>query len=132
MIEIKNLTCGYGKEKVVSEISRSFNCGEIVSVIGPNGAGKSTFLKTIGGITPALLGEICINGKNIKDIKKKELAKFISYLPQGIIIPDMTVEQLVLHGRFPYTSYLRGYSKEDYKFLNKSLEITGLSELRKL
>ena len=45
-------------------------------------------------------------------------------------MPDRTVEQLVLHGRFPYTSYLRGYSKEDYKFLNKSLEITGLTGLK--
>ena len=130
MIELKNLTCGYGKEKIVSEVSRKFKRGEIVSVIGPNGAGKSTLLKTIGGIIPGLFGEVYVNGKNTKDFKKKELAKYIAYLPQGRIVPDMTVEQLVLHGRFPYTSYLKGYSKEDYEFFEKSLEITGLSELR--
>ena len=128
MIRVRNLNCGYGNNLILEKISCEFHKGEIISVIGPNGAGKSTFLKTLGKIIPKLSGEILINGQNTEDMKSKELSKNISFLAQGQEIPDMTVFQMVLHGRFPYTSYPKGYSKEDYEYAKKAIKVTGISD----
>ena len=52
MIEVCNLSAGYGKTEVLHNISLSASCGEITTVIGNNGCGKSTLLKSIVGLLP--------------------------------------------------------------------------------
>ncbi len=47
ILEINNLTSGYGDLPVLHEVSLSVNKGEIYSILGANGAGKSTLLRTI-------------------------------------------------------------------------------------
>jgi len=60
----------------------------------------------------------------------QELARRIAYMPQSRNVPDITVERLVLHGRFPYLSYPRRYRKEDRDKVSQALEWVGLSALR--
>ena len=50
MIELKNISAGYGRERILDSISLTVPEGKLVSVIGANGSGKSTLLKTIVGI----------------------------------------------------------------------------------
>ncbi|MBQ3815618.1 MAG: ABC transporter ATP-binding protein, partial [Clostridia bacterium] len=60
MLEVKNLSAGYGERTIVSGVSLSVAAGEILTLIGPNGSGKSTLLKTLCGQLPPLAGEITI------------------------------------------------------------------------
>lgn len=86
MIEIKNLTKSYVKDKkAVDNISFDVLDGEIFAFIGHNGAGKTTTIKSIVGILDFDCGNILINGKSIKDDAinaKKEIA----YVPDN---PDL-------------------------------------------
>ena len=128
MLELNRISAGYGKQTVLDGISVDFEKGKLTSIIGVNGCGKSTLLKAILGILSLSSGEIFIDGENLLTISRNEIAKKIAYLSQGKNIPDMTVEQMVLHGRFPYLSYPRRYSSHDREVAIKAMETVGVAE----
>ncbi len=129
MLELKNVSAGYGNENVLCGVTVSFEKGRLTSVIGVNGCGKSTLLKSILGILPLTGGEIAVDGSDLRSLRGNEIAKRIAYLSQGKSTPDMTVGQMVLHGRFPYLSYPRRYGKADRAIAEKAMEDTGVSHL---
>ena len=53
----------------------------------------------------------------------------MAYLAQSRQVPDITVERLVLHGRFPYLGYPRRYRKEDYAIADAAMKTLGVAEL---
>ncbi|MGN0596008.1 MAG: ABC transporter ATP-binding protein [Ruminiclostridium sp.] len=130
MIELKNISVNYGKTEVLRELSLSTSKGKLISVIGVNGSGKSTLLKAIMGIVPLKSGEITVDNFHTAEMSRRELAKKIAYLAQGKSVPDMTVGQMVLHGRFPHLSYPRRYSEKDRQIADNALEQAGISHLR--
>ena len=129
MIDIKNITAGYGKTEILKQLSLSLEKGKLTSIIGPNGSGKSTLLKSLLGIVDRNSGEIIIDGVNISSMKRGDVAKKLSYLSQEKSSPDMTVGELVLHGRFPYLKYPRGYSENDKKAARLAISRIGIGEL---
>ena len=128
MLEFKNITSGYGKSPFLKDISVSFEKGRLTSVIGPNGSGKSTLLKTAVGIVTPDSGELFADGESLTKMKHKETARIIAYLSQGKGTPDMTVEQLVLHGRFPHLGYPRRYNEKDRRAAFDAMEKTGVAD----
>ena len=129
MLELKNVSSGYAKQTVLDGVTSSFGKGRLTGVIGVNGSGKSTLLKAALGILPISQGEIKIDGENLSSMSRNGIAKKIAYLPQGRNTPDMTVEQMVLHGRFPYLSYPRRYSSRDKEVARDAMETVGIAEL---
>ena len=129
MLEIKNVTAGYGKRAVLNDVSVAFEKGKLTSIIGVNGCGKSTLLKAILGILPLSSGEIVIDGKELRSMSRIEIAQSVAYLAQGKNTPDMTVEQMVLHGRFPYLSYPRRYREADREIARKAMDAVGILHL---
>lgn len=131
MLEIKNLSVSYGKKEVLKNLSLSFEKGKITSLIGPNGCGKTTLLNYISGIIPQKKDTFFINGCDSFYLKRKERARKIAYLIQGKNIPDMTVENLVLHGRYPHTAFGGAYSKDDKLIAFEAMEKLHISHLAK-
>ena len=129
MIEIKNLSAGYREKEVLHGICVCLERGKLTSVIGVNGSGKSTFLKTIVGISSCFDGEICLDGENVSNIKRNERAKKIAYLSQGSHVPNMTVSELVLSGRFPHLSYPRIYTERDREIAVAAMQRLGIASL---
>lgn len=128
MIELKHLTVGYGDKPVLRDLCLTFPRGQVTVLLGPNGCGKSTLLKAIPGAADRLSGELLVDGQSIDAFTPRELAKRVSYLPQTRRVPDMTVERLVLHGRFPYLRYPRRYSREDSAIARAAMEQLGILE----
>ena len=128
MIELNAVSAGYGKHTVLKDVSVAFETGKLTSIIGINGCGKSTLLKVILGMLPSS-GEITIDGSKLGNMTRNEIARKIAYLAQGKNTPDMTVEQLVLHGRFPHLNYPRRYTKQDRAIAFSAMEQVGIAEL---
>ena len=101
----------------------------MTSIIGPNGAGKSTLLSAITRLIDFEDGGIEIENKSISDYKSNELAKKLSILKQSNHTElNITVEQLVNFGRFPYS---KGHLKqEDKEQVEYALELLQLKEIR--
>ncbi|MGN0578183.1 MAG: ABC transporter ATP-binding protein [Ruminiclostridium sp.] len=129
MIEIKRLCAYYGKNEVLKDFSLHIEKGRLISLVGVNGSGKSTLLKAAAGIIAPCSGEILVDGINTAELPRKMLAQKIAYLPQGKGVPDMTVGQMVLHGRFPHLSYPRRYSERDKEIAVSAMEKLGISGL---
>ena len=102
MLEVEQLTSGYGMVKILWGVSFKINEKEIVSIIGPNGAGKTTLVRTIAGLLPAKTGTVRFKGENIQNLPPYEIVKKgITLIPEGReIFPRMTVEENVRLGAY--------------------------------
>lgn len=128
MIELSHISTGYGIKIILNDVSVALEKGKLTSIIGANGCGKSTLLKTILGIIPSKSGNVTIDGIRLKEMSRNDIARRIAYLSQGKNTPDMTVEQLVLHGRFPHLSYPRRYTDQDRVIAVGVMEQMGIVE----
>ena len=122
MLELRHLDVGYTGRPVLRDISLSFETGKVTVLLGPNGCGKSSLLKTALGLLPRQGGEIFYDGTELGTMKPNQVARKAAYLSQSRTIPRITVQRMVLHGRFPYLSYPRHYRPEDYAMVRASLE----------
>ena len=127
-IEISDVSTSYDRKTVLSNINLSLHNGRLYGLLGPNGAGKSTLFKSVLGLIKPDRGSITINGVDIKNFKDK-----IAYIPQKEDIDwsfPATVVDIVLMGRLPYLSRMRGYSAGDYKMADDALERVGMLTYR--
>lgn len=67
MIELKQLTTGYARDKpIMRDFCYTFQDNKIYGVLGESGKGKTTLLKTIAGLIPSLGGKVVVNGQKVK------------------------------------------------------------------
>jgi branched-chain amino acid transport system ATP-binding protein len=102
MLEVTNVSSGYGMVQILWNVSFKIKEKEIVSIIGPNGAGKTTLVKTIAGLISAKTGTIRFNGENVEKLPPYEIVKRgITMVPEGReIFPRMTVEENIRLGAY--------------------------------
>jgi urea transport system ATP-binding protein len=94
VLEIADLSSGYGEAVVLRDVSLSIRPGEIFALLGKNGMGKSTLLKTVLGFLPAMRGKITLFGEDVTSLPTHLIArKAIAYTPQEqTLFQDLTVE----------------------------------------
>ena len=119
MLELRNLTAGYGGKPILRDISLSFPRGAVTAIVGPNGSGKSTLLKAAAGLLLPTSGTVTA---------PEPRARYVAYLPKSRPQPEMTALRLVLHGRFPWLSWPRQYRDEDLRIARSALEQLGVAE----
>lgn len=129
MIELNHVSAGYGKAEILHDITLTLPEGKITTLLGVNGCGKSTLLKTLVRLLPLTSGTVTADGIPVDTYLPSELAKKIAYLPQNRSIPDMTVSQMVLHGRFAHLSYPRIYRKQDIAAAERAMQTLGIADL---
>lgn len=129
MMELKNITAGYGGPLVLKDISLEFGNSKVTVLVGPNGCGKSTLLRVAARLMPPDSGEVLIDGLDGRTLTAKEFARHVALLPQSRATPEISVGALVLHGRFPYLGYPRRYSARDRQAARQAMELAGVSEL---
>ena len=102
ILEVTNLTAGYGEMDILHDVHIKVEEGQIVSVIGPNGAGKSTLLKTIFGLLKPRSGKILFKDEDITGLQPDRVArKGISYVPQvENVFPSLTIQENFEMGAF--------------------------------
>ena len=102
MLEIKNLSAGYGSFQALFDVSLSVKAGASIAVIGPNGAGKTTLLRAISRLIDATSGEMSMEGRRYNDIPSHEVVSLgIAQVPEGRrLFPRLTVEDNLMMGAF--------------------------------
>ena len=80
MIELKELTLGYGQRTLLETVNARITGGQLVALLGRNGTGKSTLLRAMMGLEKPQSGEITLQGKNIASLKPEKLARNISFV----------------------------------------------------
>ena len=100
MLQLEHVHSGYGRVKIISDVSLHVDEGEIVTIIGPNGAGKSTLLKTISGLLRCSGGRILLNGVDISRLPPdKIVALGIIQVAEGRqVIAELTVRENLMIG----------------------------------
>ncbi|MDR1065411.1 MAG: ABC transporter ATP-binding protein [Oscillospiraceae bacterium] len=103
MLEIENLSAGYGNVQVLRDVSLSVDEGRIVALLGANGAGKTTLLNAIYGLHKPSSGTVVFRGRRIDDMPgDKIIEQGIAYLPEGgRLFPDMSVKENLEMGAYP-------------------------------
>lgn len=128
MIELKNVSVGYGEKKIVENVSAKFPDGEFICILGRNGSGKTTLLKAMAGIQ-GCSGQILLDGRDIGQMTRIERAKEVAYMPQVRQIPSIDAETLISHGRFPHLGFSRIMSLKDRKTLLRAAETASVLDI---
>lgn len=119
-IELKNISKSFKKEKVLDDISYTFNEKRIYGIVGANGSGKSVLLKVLAGLYKASSGEVLFDGENYQ--QEKIFPHFIgAAIEYPGFINDLTGwENLLL-----LAGIKKFIGKEE---INEILEVVGLSK----
>ena len=129
MIEARNIVKRYGDLEVLRGVNLDVAQGEIVSIVGPSGAGKTTLLQIIGTLETPNGGEVRYDGKNVLELKDRELARFrnsnIGFVFQfHQLLPEFTMLENVA-----IPALLGGHSRNDaYARAKQLLERMHLAE----
>ena len=102
MLKIRNLDAGYGKLRVLKNISLHVDGGEIVAMIGANGAGKTTLLHTIAGLVRPVAGEIEFQGQDCRRLAPQDIVALGCVLvPEGRqVFATLSVEENLILGGY--------------------------------
>lgn len=131
MLELKDLTCGYGAKIIIKDVSFRVEDKELAGIIGPNGSGKTTLLRAITRVLKPMKGTVFLEGRDIWRMRFNELARKIAVVPQSFGGTDMSVEDFVLLGRTPHLGRLQFFeSKDDLKIAEKCMRLTDTFKLK--
>lgn len=105
LLEVNQISAGYGRSEVLHKLSLSVFPGEIVALIGANGAGKTTVLMTVSGFVKVRSGEIRLSGEDIHELSSSQrVIDGIIHVPEGRkIFPRLTVLENLELGAFLQT-----------------------------
>ena len=117
MLELNNLTAGYGSFQALFSVNLEVKKGEAIAVIGPNGAGKTTLLRTISGMLPVQSGNLSMEGTSLKDVPPYRIIDFgIAHVPENRrLFSSMSIEDNLRMGAF--TPNARPHYEERLDFI---------------
>jgi iron complex transport system ATP-binding protein len=119
ILEAKNISYSINTKAILKDVNLSFKEKTFYGILGPNGAGKSTFADIICGIKNDYSGNVLIKGKNIKSISLKEIAKYVSLVPQNFYLDfPFSIKEILLMGRHPHKKTFKTYSEKDYEMVD--------------
>lgn len=95
LVELRNLTFGYGERVIVDDISLSVPRGRVTALMGASGGGKTTLLRLIGGQVRAQRGELLFDGQDVTTMRQEAMyaaRRRMGMLFQfGALFTDMSV-----------------------------------------
>jgi branched-chain amino acid transport system ATP-binding protein len=99
VLELENITAGYGDTVVLRDVSLAVPDAKVVALLGPNGAGKTTLLRVAAGLIKPMSGRVVLNGRDVTGRKPYYMSRQgLCNLPEGRgIFPSLTVrDNLIL------------------------------------
>ncbi|MBS0376865.1 MAG: ABC transporter ATP-binding protein [Proteobacteria bacterium] len=129
VLECRELSAGYGRRKVLKDLSLRFARGRVTAVVGPNGCGKSTLLRVLAGLMAPNAGAVWLGGHTLQQLEPRERARQLAWLAQTAEVTDLTARDMVSLGRFARTGWLNQHDGKDEAAVARALEATGALHL---
>ena len=129
MIELHDLSIGYGDRTLLSEVEATIEKGKLTALIGRNGTGKSTLLRAIAGLNRRYSGRILLGGRPAADTRTAEMARTLAFVTtERTRIANLKCEDVVAIGRAPYTNWIGRMQKADTEIVMRSLASVGMED----
>lgn len=129
-LEVCNGSFGYGKHRILKDISFEVPDNTIMTILGPNGVGKTTLLKCIMGFLKWNEGENYIDGKPLSSYPSQVFWQRTSYVPQAKRnVFSYDVIDAVIMGLNSKQNFFSMPKKEDYEKARKLLEKMDIGKL---
>lgn len=129
LLHAKNLSVGYtegnAQHILFEQVDLELRAGELVCFMGANGIGKSSLIRTIAGLQKPLTPLALSRGRGEIDPKKISVV-----LTDRISAVNMTVEELVALGRYPYLDWNIKLSDEDISIIENAIRDTHIQNIR--
>ena len=127
VVDVKNLTVGYGDVVVLQNISFSVSSGEIFVILGGSGCGKSTLLKHMIGLYTPFRGDVLIFGESMvnssEDEKRKLMRRFGVTYQGGALFGSLTVAENIA---LPLEEYTTKTPAEINEVVQQKLAVVNL------
>lgn len=93
LLEVEDLSAGYGAVRVLREVSLGVAAGGVLGVLGANGAGKSTLMRAIAGLIPLAAGRVVLDGRDVSRLSAAaRVREGIALVPEGrLLFPSLSV-----------------------------------------
>lgn len=129
-LSLQDIQFGYGRVKVLDDLSLDVPQQSITALLGPNGSGKTTILNLLLGILRPWSGSVRVLGDPIEGMDRRQLSRRLGLVPQQEQAPfALSVTEWVVLGRAPYLHLLQQPTAEDRRAARKSLLEVGLEGL---
>ena len=131
LLEAQHLHLAYDRREIVHDLSLTLPEGRITIIVGANGSGKSTLLRGMSRLLTPTGGGVVLDGRDMRSLRGKELARRLGLLPQSSIAPDgVTVRELVSRGRFPHQGLIPQWTEQDEQAVAEALAATRTDTLQ--
>jgi zinc/manganese transport system ATP-binding protein/zinc transport system ATP-binding protein len=130
-IVLENVSCGYQRGRVLTDVDLRIPHGQFVGLIGPSGAGKTTLLRTMVGLVPRVDGRVEVSGR---PVTSGSPPANVGYVPQVGMIDwtfPVTVENVVVMGKQRQMGWLPWASRQDKRDVAAILDRLGIGQLAK-
>jgi iron complex transport system ATP-binding protein len=130
-LRVRDLNFGYSSQEIFERMSFTIEPGAMVALLGANGVGKTTLLNLLSGLLRPRRGEVIVNGQDVTAWRRRDLARFVSLVPQLLETPFLfRVEEIVSQGRVPYLGRFGGLSEQDHAVVSRAMEQVDVTGLR--
>ena len=130
MIQLRDITLGFGSRTLIEGATARFECGRMVALLGRNGTGKSTLLRAIASLGELRSGDIAIDGRSLAEYTSTELARKIAFVnTERIDVEALTAYDLVSIGRSPYTGWSGRLTADDRAIVERAMQIAGIESM---
>ncbi|MBI3945059.1 MAG: ABC transporter ATP-binding protein [Armatimonadetes bacterium] len=125
LVRFTGAAFGYGRHRVLSDLSFAIHAGDYLGIVGPNGAGKTTLLKGVLGVLRPQSGRVERRHSEGRDLR-------FGYVPQINTVDEtypLTALDVALMGRYGRIGPVRRPGKEDRQAALEALEQVGIADL---
>ena len=132
LLRVEHLSVSYGSKQILKDVSFSVERGRWLMIVGPNGAGKTTIISAVSQ-GAAYTGDVLFEGKNVRDMKSRELARCIGVLSQNHYVGyGFTTEEVIRLGRYSHRPGLfEGGRDESERLVADAIAMTGMEPFLK-
>ena len=115
---------------ILQNVRIDIHPGMVVALVGPNGSGKSTLLRCMAGLWQPTEGSVLIEGRNIHDLPRTQVARCVTYVPQEARLDfEFTIREIVLMGRYSHRGRFDRDTDDDRRAAEDAMMRTDVLQL---